>query len=513
MIINITKENSFLLEEFIKNNSSNFFRYFDSRTVDIMHNHVITIVKVIDNKTVGYGHIDEDQDSNLWIGLSVLDDYQRKGYGKELLNYLVSFSKSNQLQNVQLTVDIDNYKALNLYLKYGFVIDTVQPKYYLMKLKPENNITLPVSTGEAVDKLTILEIKLKKITDQTRLVEVRKEFNALKGILKDIVNSNLYYYNLLLQINESIWDMQDTFRHSNNVEEKNRLCMEIIEDNDRRFRLKNKINTLAKSVLKEQKGYNKKKAFVLTHLGLGDNITAIGLVRYLSTKYDEVLVVVKNNNKSNMAKIYEDDQSIFLYGVDQDEDISPKLGCDEEHFKRVTEGYDLYLTGLHKLIIMPNRSPTPFHFYDDLKVDCSVFWNYFHVPDLGETLEEDYLVIHNSTSWGEVFKIEDVEEHAQVSRDDIIFISLCRNIYPEDHKFYSKAEQFVFKPLIQYKRLIENAKAVYLSDSSIFCMALNLKIKTDNCFYRSRDGADYQPLYKPEYGYRALSGKRRFRPF
>ena len=46
----------------------------------------------------------------------------------------------------------------------------------------------------------------------------------------------------------------------------------------------------------EQKGYKLKKAFVLTHLGLGDNINSIGMVTYLSTCYDEVVVVCKEHN-------------------------------------------------------------------------------------------------------------------------------------------------------------------------------------------------------------------------
>ena len=37
----------------------------------------------------------------------------------------------------------------------------------------------------------------------------------------------------------------------------------------------------------------KKKAFILTHLGLGDMVNCIGLFRYLSTVYDELLVVCK----------------------------------------------------------------------------------------------------------------------------------------------------------------------------------------------------------------------------
>ena len=82
-----------------------------------------------------------------------------------------------------------------------------------------------------------------------------------------------------------------------------------------------KINNLCDSKLKEQKGYNLKTAFVLTHLGLGDNITSIGAVRYLSTCYDRVIVVCKEKNKKNMELFYSDDESIEIYSVIDDKDI------------------------------------------------------------------------------------------------------------------------------------------------------------------------------------------------
>lgn len=141
--------------------------------------------------------------------------------------------------------------------------------------------------------------------------------------------------------------MQDEFRYNNC--NKVDLCFKIIEDNDRRFRVKKKINDLTNSSLKEQKGYKPKKAFVLTHLGLGDNITAIGMVRYLSTCYDEVVVVCKNRNKKNMELFYQDDDSIKIYNIENDKNISPRYGFNINKFKQITKGYSLYLCGNHNL--------------------------------------------------------------------------------------------------------------------------------------------------------------------
>ena len=62
---------------------------------------------------MAYGHIDYDNGVN-WLGLCVLDDYQGQGYGKNIFTYLLEYIKINNTKNVQLSVDIDNYRALNI---------------------------------------------------------------------------------------------------------------------------------------------------------------------------------------------------------------------------------------------------------------------------------------------------------------------------------------------------------------------------------------------------------------
>ena len=87
-------------------------------------------------------------------------------------------------------------------------------------------IDLPVSLGEALDKLTILDIKREKIKDD-RLKDVEHEYNLLYEKLKEHINTNNYYYSILKKINLNIWEMQDDFRYNNN--NKNHLCLAIIE--------------------------------------------------------------------------------------------------------------------------------------------------------------------------------------------------------------------------------------------------------------------------------------------
>lgn len=374
-----------------------------------------------------------------------------------------------------------------------------------------NSITLPVSLGEALDKLTILDIKMGKIQDD-RKKDVKKEYSILYEKLEIHINKFKFYYRILKEINLSIWEMQDDFRYNDNDDDKKKLCMKIIDDNDRRFRVKKKINNLMQSSLKEQKGYHPKKAFVLTHLGLGDNITAIGMVRYLSTCYDEVIVVCKENNRKNIELFYEDDDSIKILAVENDRNISPRYGYNLDLFKEMTKDYTVYACGFHNLQGKKWGS-IPFSFYTQLDLDHQHFWNYFHINKLDISVElyeglkgMDYAFIHNTSSNGQVYSIDFVEDKLKLNKNELLFINPNINCYDETHKYYELAKSFIGHRLPAYTSIIENAKYNIFSDSSFMCMAINLEIKNDNNFYVSRSKHSY-PLYEPEYKFKNVNRK------
>jgi len=351
-----------------------------------------------------------------------------------------------------------------------------------------NILTLPVSLGEALDKLTILDIKLNKIKDD-RSKDVEKEYNILQEKLCKYQKKYEFYYDILKQINLDIWEMQDKFR--DNEGDKTKLCLQIIKDNDRRFRVKKKINNLTNSALKEQKGYKPQKAFVLTHLGLGDNITAIGMVRYLSTCYDEIIVVSFTKNKENLELFYQDDKSITIMGVGEENSISPRRGFPRKKFDKITEGYDLYITGCHNWTKPENRTISiPFRWYDHANIDPKYFWSYFYIPDtdLSKKLFDKiktikYIFAHSETSGGRCYNSNYISnKFKELNKDEILFLNPCENFYKEEHPFYKLANEFVGHRLIHYKDTIINSYYNFFTDSSFCCMALNLEIKSDNNF-------------------------------
>jgi len=123
-------------------------------------------------------------------------------------------------------------------------------------------IEIPISCGELVDKLTILEIKGKLITESDKLYEVKKEFKKLSVTFKMLLESNPLvqkYYDELLFINTELWQIEDEIREceKNNDFGNNfiKLARSVYKTNDQRFHLKNDVNKLFNSNIKEQKSY------------------------------------------------------------------------------------------------------------------------------------------------------------------------------------------------------------------------------------------------------------------
>lgn len=507
-ILQITRNNIDLLKTFLKNQLPLKFRYFNSRDITCIENHVITLLMLVDNTPIAYGHLDKDQTGNIWLGVCVLDEHQSNGYGKAIVKSLLDYAQNNTIVNkVVLTVDKDNINAIKLYEKFKFVIANDTNSYYKMELNlVRNNISLPVSFGEAFDKLSILYIKQSMITDSEKIRYIEYEYKSLFELLKPYFSESIqFHYNTLISINHTIWTLQDYFRNEPSDDIKNKLCTQIIFHNDRRFRVKHKIDSLISSQFKEQKGYSKKSLFILSHFGMGDNLTQIGLYRYLSTIYDRVTVVCKKQNVENMRMILGDDKSIDFYECLNENEISPMLGAPHEKLEYAIKDYDSLLSlGLHKHTVV-DTSLIPFSFYIEANIDTSVFWEYYYMqtlPDaeqyyhlLGQMGIHNYVFIHNTCSSGEVFDFNCIEKCLGDSRDDILFLSVSSCAYEKDHKYYDIANKFVGLPLPYYKIIMTNATKIVVSDSSFFCMGLNLERSGDNCYYVNLHGNNYNYIY------------------
>jgi len=174
------------------------------------------------------------------------------------------------------------------------------------------SVKLEISLGEAIDKLTILDIKRGKIND-VRKMDVEREFEYLLSELKAYVTKYKYYYDILKRTNLLIWELQDTLR-SKNCEQSNYyvICDEILNLNDSRYLVKKKINEICKSNLKEQKGYSLRILNVILNCDI-DTINILnGAIRYYSFFYDEVKLLSRSENIIHLNQTFNDDPFIKI---------------------------------------------------------------------------------------------------------------------------------------------------------------------------------------------------------
>ena len=124
-----------------------------------------------------------------------------------------------------------------------------------------NKIYIESVIGELIDKITILEIKRKKISNKNDLDSINKEYSVLKKILKKNIKVSEQLknqWNLLKQTNLKIWEMEDQKRLTQkHLEKLSQLAKNVYKFNDRRAEIKQKINKITGSSLREIKKYAK----------------------------------------------------------------------------------------------------------------------------------------------------------------------------------------------------------------------------------------------------------------
>ncbi len=118
---------------------------------------------------------------------------------------------------------------------------------------------IEVSNGEIVDKLTIIEIKLERIKDEAKLVNLRNEYEVLNEATAQIIAKDHEYYLALLDVNKQLWDIEDRIRElekaKNFGDEFVQVARSVYFRNDVRAEVKRKINQFTGSTLVEEKSY------------------------------------------------------------------------------------------------------------------------------------------------------------------------------------------------------------------------------------------------------------------
>jgi uncharacterized protein DUF6165 len=126
-----------------------------------------------------------------------------------------------------------------------------------------NEIKVPISPGELLDKITILRIKSQRMTDPRKLANVRLELEALEETWKSSAYADIDVgtdLNALLAVNARLWTIEDDIRDKERAktfdEEFVRLARAVYIENDERAAIKRRLNVKLGSSLVEEKSYS-----------------------------------------------------------------------------------------------------------------------------------------------------------------------------------------------------------------------------------------------------------------
>ena len=121
-------------------------------------------------------------------------------------------------------------------------------------------VLAPISVGELIDKITILEIKLDVITDDAKRINIHRELDQLTQTLDTLELPNISVLRKKLkQINNELWQIEDAKRECERNQQFDEFFVEqarqVYIKNDQRASIKREINTLCGSTIIEEKSH------------------------------------------------------------------------------------------------------------------------------------------------------------------------------------------------------------------------------------------------------------------
>ena len=120
---------------------------------------------------------------------------------------------------------------------------------------------IEVSTGEILDKFSILIIKRSLITDDAKLDNIQKEIDELRPIFNDLTKDKKVFDKFvdLAEVNKELWDIEDDIRECERRKDFGdkfiKLARSVYISNDSRAKIKKEINLMTNSDIVEEKSY------------------------------------------------------------------------------------------------------------------------------------------------------------------------------------------------------------------------------------------------------------------
>ena len=337
--------------------------------------------------------------------------------------------------------------------------------------------TIPISLGEVYDRISILNIKKERITDPMKLDHVTREIETLPQVEEKYEE----LFNQLLDVNKSLWNVEDSLRE---FETRKKFDDEFIfyarsvyKLNDKRFELKNEINTLSETSIAEQKQHplkiKKQNIIIFPHLGIGDFLCCLSAIRIYAEQF-KVHLIIKAE--------YEDKIKFFLRDITDLEYIL----VHNDRYQDLTfdQGIPVKAIGQH-------RTGQPVRIRDF----PGVFYSDFNLPK--EAMHDKFQYIRDMFEENQVYdKIyKEHPEYVVIHDDPTRGLTVDESRLPEGiHRVYLGREHKNI-PMIYSKKLLEHAKEIHCIDSSFMWFVGMNRIKTEKILHsRARKNSKDDPV-------------------
>ncbi|MBI3135577.1 MAG: GNAT family N-acetyltransferase [Bacteroidetes bacterium] len=143
-------------------NSLDSFRYFKSRELKCLENHLYTTLLVDDEGTpVAYGHLDQENGIT-WLGIAVAQENTGRGFGKQMMEQLLEVARQKQVDHIRLSVDNINTAAIALYTGLGFRLLEKKETISFYRYDVKKQLLVLVSTlafmGKPIDEIISISV-------------------------------------------------------------------------------------------------------------------------------------------------------------------------------------------------------------------------------------------------------------------------------------------------------------------------------------------------------------------
>ena len=195
-----------------------------------------------------------------------------------------------------------------------------------------------------------------------------------------------------------------------------------------------------------------KNVYVLWHLGLGDHILCNGLIRSISSKYNNILLPVKHHNILNIQDLFKDLENVKLVPILDDRDMIKYCDYLDKNSN------DILRIGIFGDSFMKNCNTFDESFYNQVSIDYFYRWSKFYYA----VEQEKQIKLNNLTENEYVFVHDDISRNLNIKEKYIN----DKLIYRPSHNLGAFTNNTIF----QYYDILHKSREIHCMDSSFACL-------------------------------------------